>query len=213
MIKQRLIRCGVIVVGLTAWFWTQSLIGQRPPVAGAIGDGIHEFTAPLNQAFHEHPPAANALLIVSSAVIDVLAIFLLVTTIFGPSVRPFLGLLLLFAMRQGCQALCSLPPPAGMIWRNPGFPSLLVTYGVSNDLFFSGHTALAVYGSIELSRAGKTPLKVLAVLLTLFEVATVLVLRAHYTMDVVAGVLAALVAAGLARRFAPHSDAALSRLA
>jgi hypothetical protein len=38
-----------------------------------------------------------------------------------------------------------------MIWRYPGVPSLLVTYGTSNDLFFSGHTALAVYGSIELA--------------------------------------------------------------
>jgi membrane-associated phospholipid phosphatase len=211
MIKQRLIRCGVIVVGLAAWFWTQSLIGHRPPVTGTIGDGIHELTAPLNHALHEHPSVANALLIGSSAVIDTLAIFLLATTIFGPSVRPFLGLLMLFAMRQVCQALCSLPPPDGMIWRNPGFPSLLVTYGVSNDLFFSGHTALAVYGSIEVSRAGKTSLKVLAVLLALFEVTTVLVLRAHYTMDVVAGALAAFVAAGLARRFAPHCDAALAR--
>ena len=211
MIKQRFLRCGVIAVGLAAWFWTQSLIGQRPPVAGVIGDGIHELTAPLNQALRDHPAAANALLIVSSAIVDALAVFLLVTTIFGQSIRPFLGLLLLFAMRQVCQALCSLPPPTGMIWHNPGFPSLLVTYGVSNDLFFSGHTALAVYGSIELSRAGKTPVKVLAMLLALFEVATVLVLRAHYTMDVVAGALAAFVAAGLARRFAPHCDAALAR--
>ena len=27
------------------------------------------------------------------------------------------------------------------------FPSLLVTYGVSNDMFFSGHTAMAVLGA------------------------------------------------------------------
>ena len=209
MIKQRIIRCVVIVVGLAAWFWTQSLIGHRPPVTGTIGDGIHELTAPINEALHNHPSAANALLIISSAIIDALTIFLLASTIFGSSVRPFLGLLILFAMRQVCQALCSLPPPDGMIWRYPGFPSLLVTYGVSNDLFFSGHTALAVYGSIELSR---TDQRVLPVSIALFEVTTVLVLRAHYTMDVVAGALAAFVAAGLARRFAPHCDAALARL-
>ena len=41
-----------------------------------------------------------------------------------------------------------------MIWRNPGFPSLLVTYGVSNDFFISGHTAIAVLGAIAASKLG-----------------------------------------------------------
>ena len=39
-----------------------------------------------------------------------------------------------------------------MIWHDPGFPSFLVTYHVANDFFFSGHTAIAVFGAIELSR-------------------------------------------------------------
>jgi len=40
-----------------------------------------------------------------------------------------------------------------MIWRHPGIPSLLVTYDVATDFFFSGHTAIAVLASIE----GRTP--------------------------------------------------------
>src|SRR5262249_38805048 len=51
-----------------------------------------------------------------------------------------------YALRQLCQGLCAFAPPEGMIWRSPGFPSLLVTYGTATDLFFSGHTAIAVYG-------------------------------------------------------------------
>ena len=47
---------------------------------------------------------------------------------------------------------CALPPPRGMIWRNPGVPSLLVTYGVSADFFISGHTGIAVLGAIEAAR-------------------------------------------------------------
>jgi hypothetical protein len=66
----------------------------------------------------------------------------------------FLGLLTLYALRQICQGLCALPPPERMIWRYPGFPSLLVTYGTATDLFFSGHTAIAVYGAIELGHVG-----------------------------------------------------------
>jgi len=62
---------------LAIWLWTQSLIGARalPPVG--IGDGLHQLTAPLNSYFYESPRAANALLILSSALIDALALFLL----------------------------------------------------------------------------------------------------------------------------------------
>jgi membrane-associated phospholipid phosphatase len=98
------------------------------------------------------------------------------------------------------QALVSLPPPPGIIWHYPGVPSLLVTYGVANDFFFSGHTAIAVFGATELARFRKTWLTVLAVSVVIFEIAAVLVLRAHYTMDVFTGALAAVCVAQLCSR-------------
>jgi membrane-associated phospholipid phosphatase len=96
-----------------------------------------------------------------------------------------------------------------MIWRSPGVPSLLVTYGVSNDLFFSGHTALAVYGAIELGRWGGTAWAIIGAILAVFEATTVLVLRAHYTLDVFTGAVTAFAAAVVADRLAPGVDAAL----
>ena len=206
--RLRIARLVIVVCGLGVWFWTQSLIGTRTPIARGhgIGDAIHDWTAPWNAWLQAHPSAANALLIGSSAGIDALGVFVIGATIFGRSVRPFLGLILLFGLRQICQALCSLPPPEHMIWHDPGFPSLLVTYGVSNDLFFSGHTALAVYGAMELARLGRRPLVGLAVGVGIFEMTAVLVLRAHYTMDVFAGGVTALVVAFLAERVAAPCD-------
>ena len=93
-----------------------------------------------------------------------------------------------------------------MIWHYPGFPSLLVTYHVANDFFFSGHTAIAVFGAVELSRLRRNWLTVLAVLMVIFEVATVLVLRAHYTMDVFTGIVAALWVAHLSEQVSPPID-------
>ncbi|MGE3406105.1 MAG: phosphatase PAP2-related protein, partial [Pirellulales bacterium] len=151
-----------------------------------------------NKWLQDNPRYANGVLIVSSAGVDFLALFLLGSSIFGRSMRPFLALLILFVLRQVCQGLTSLPPPDGMIWRYPGFPSLLVTYGVSNDLFFSGHTGISVVGAIELSRAGGKPYKLLGICIGLFEVATVLVLRAHYFMDVYAGAVTAILAVAAA---------------
>ena len=104
------------------------------------------------------------------------------------------------------QALVALPAPENSIWHYPGFPSLLVTYDVANDYFFSGHTAIAVLGATELARLGKSWVTGLAVLIVVFEVATVLVLRAHYTMDVFTGAIAALYVASLVSRISPPID-------
>jgi membrane-associated phospholipid phosphatase len=94
-----------------------------------------------------------------------------------------------------------------MIWRNPGFPALLVTYSVGNDFFFSGHTAVAVLGAIEAAHLGPVWLAAIAAAIALGEMLMVLVLRAHYTMDVVAGALAAFLAAAAAGKLSPAVDA------
>lgn len=209
----RWIRLLFVVLGLGAWFGTQSMIGARELKPGTIGDGIHEMLAGANHYLATHDSVANALLITSSAVIDLLGGFLLWRSIFGPTIRPFLGLLMLFAMRQICQWLCALEPPPGMIWRDPGFPSLLVTYHVASDFFFSGHTGLAVLGAVELARMGGRRWLYVGLAIVAFEVTTVLVLRAHYTMDVFTGAVAARYASILAARIAPWCDRKLGSFA
>jgi hypothetical protein len=201
-----LLRAAFVVIGLGLWHLTQALLKHRPDGNGELGDGLHTLTAGLNRYFLAHPRAANALLAVSSFCIDVLGCFVLAYAVFGPSFRPFIGLLIIFFARQVCQALCALPPPRGMIWRSPGAPTLLVTYGTANDLFFSGHTALAVYGSIELGLWGGPGWAAVGVVIGLFEVATVIVLRAHYTLDVFTGAVTAFAAAVVAAWIAPTCD-------
>lgn len=201
-----LARLIVTALALAIWFWTQSLLGARALPDSGIGDALHRLTAPFNAFLRLSPPAADALLIVSSAVIDALGLFLLGRWLFAGVLRPFLGLLLLLGLRQILQALCALPPPPGMVWHHPGFPSLLVTYSVASDFFFSGHTAIAVLGGIELARFHRRWLTALAVSIVVFEIATVIVLRAHYTMDVFTGIMAALWVAHVSERIAPHID-------
>jgi hypothetical protein len=208
--RRLLLRFVVTAIVLSLWFWTQSLIGARSAPANGIGDAIHNLTAGLNSYFSQNAGAADALLIVSSGLIDALGLFLMARWLFGGSVRPFLGLFLLMALRQLMQAICALPPPPNMLWHYPGFPSLLVTYHVANDFFFSGHTAIAFFGAIELSRLRRNWLTITAVLLVFFEVATVLILRAHYTMDVFTGILAALWVAHFSGQISPRLDDLIS---
>jgi hypothetical protein len=194
------IRIIITTAALVIWFWTQSLIGARPAPINGIGDGLHSATGPLNLYLQSNPKAANALLIVSSGIIDLLGIFLLSKWIFAAAPRPFLSLIIVLGLRQIMQALVALPAPPNEIWHYPGFPSLLVTYNVANDYFFSAHTAIAVLGVTEIARARKTWLTALAVLIALFEIATVLILRVHYTMDVFTGIVTGLYAAYLANQ-------------
>jgi len=183
---------------LVVWFWSQKLIGAKGVPDLAIGDQIHTATASANFYLHTHPFAANVLLIVSSAIIDLLGVFLLARWVFGGVLRPFLGLVLVLGLRQIVQWLVALPAPSNAIWHYPGFPSLLVTYGVSNDYFFSGHTAIAVLAVTEITRFGKRWHTAAGVLIAIFEITTVLILRAHYTMDVFTGIVTGLYTAYLA---------------
>ena len=215
-----LIRVVLVVIGLGLWFLTQSLIGQRQNLEGNYdqvsdlltrGDAGLMATDSLNRFLRENRNWSNALLIGSSSVIDLLGGFLLLWAIFGPSIRPFVGLLILFGLRQLSQNLCVLPPPDGIIWEFPGFPSLLVTYSVANDFFFSGHTGIAVYGAVELGRLKGRKGVYWGIAIALFEASSVLILRAHYTMDVLTGILAAICAAYLANRIGPMVDRQIER--
>jgi membrane-associated phospholipid phosphatase len=201
------LRAGVVAGALAAWFWTQSLIARKSASKDGIGDVVHDLTARWHRYFSTNDRAANAALIASSVFIDLFGLSLIGAAIFGSTFAPFLAILIVFGLRQICQGFCTLPPPPGIIWRNPGFPALLVTYDVGNDFFFSGHTALAVLGAIEVAHFGPAWLAVIAVVIALGEMVIVLVLRAHYTLDVVAGALAAFLAAEVAGKLSPAVDA------
>lgn len=198
------IRLVVTAAALVVWFWTQSLIGSRGAPPAGIGDRIHAITAPANLYLHAHPATANALLVVSSGIIDLLGICLLAMWIVRGEARPFFALVIVLGLRQIMQASVALPTPPDAIWHSPGVPSLLVTYGVVNDYFFSGHTAIAVLGATELARGGRRWMTALGIGIVFFEAASVLILRAHYTMDVFTGLVTGLYAAYLADRIA-HS--------
>lgn len=189
-----LIKCVFVIVAFVAWILSQRWLGRRQPLADSqmIGDYFHEITGSFHSWIAAKEVRSRFLLISSSLVVDGLGLYLIYSAIFGDSLRPLLGLLIIFGLRQLNQVASVLPAPRGMIWKDPGFPSLFVTYGVSNDLFFSGHTALAVYGALELAALGGVWMSLLAVVIVVYEIATVLLLKAHWTMDIYAGAITAL---------------------
>jgi len=210
------VRTGLVVAGIIAWFATQKALGQRVPKVAyevPLTDGVHVLTARIHHRYFTNVAAGNRLLIASSLVIDLLGAYLLSSAVFGESIRPYLGLVMVFALRQICQMLCPLPAPSGMVWRYPGVPAILVTYGTANDLFFSGHTAIAVYGAATLAGHWGPWGLALGLAIAFFEALTVLVLRAHYTMDVFTGIVCALWVYSLGAKLAPWVDGWIARWA
>jgi hypothetical protein len=209
------VRVGFVVAGVALWSFSQAKISaSKPPplVHGPIGDRLHTWSTPWHTWLTARCARSNRLLIVTSAGIDVFGIYLLAATIFGSSIRPFIALLIVFALRQLCEYHVSLPAPDGVVWHHPGFPSLLVTYHVANDYFFSGHTAVSAVAMMQLIHVAPWWVAALAVVGTMIEAGTVIVLRAHYTMDVVAAILAAVAADSAATWLAPGIDAFLNGL-
>jgi hypothetical protein len=208
-------RVGLVIVGIILWFWTQSILAKRVPKVAyevPLTDGIHLLTARFHKRYATNIAAGNRLLISSSLVIDLLGGYLLGSAILGESIRPYLGLVMVFVLRQICQMLCPLPAPSGMVWRYPGVPAVLVTYGTANDLFFSGHTAIAVFGAATLAGHWGPWGLALGIAIALFEAGTVLVLRAHYTMDVFTGIICALWVYSLSAAAAPCVDSFIAKI-
>lgn len=203
------LRVAFVIAGIVLWFVTQALLAKRVPkvaVEVPLTDGIHVLTARIHHRYFTNERAGNRLLIASSLVIDLLGAYLIGSAIFGPSIRPYVGLVLLFALRQICQMLCPLPAPSGMVWRYPGVPAILVTYGTANDLFFSGHTAIAVYAAATLAAHHGPWFLALGLAIAIFEAVTVLILRAHYTMDVFTGIVCALWVYSVSAKLGPWVD-------
>ena len=70
------IRILMTVAALATWFWTQSLVGLRGSPTAGSGDRLHVATASANLYLPHRRSVADAVLIVSSGIIDLLAIFL-----------------------------------------------------------------------------------------------------------------------------------------
>ena len=78
--------------------------------------------------------------------------------------------------------------PEGYDWDYPGFFSLYCPYGKTNDFFYSGHCGICHIFFLEFWAVGWHVHSLFALLVLLLETFTMIVLRAHYTIDIVSGI-------------------------
>mmetsp|Transcript_16749 Transcript_16749/g.14675 ORF Transcript_16749/g.14675 Transcript_16749/m.14675 type:complete len:187 (+) Transcript_16749:434-994(+) len=111
--------------------------------------------------------------------------------------------------------------PEGYLWRYPGFPSLVVPYGKTNDFFYSGHVGGALIMTLEYRALAKELLnhKMLLRGMQIFGTLTIILqlflmtfLRGHYSIDMITGLIVGHYLHMVSSIWAPYINFVLCRM-
>ena len=89
-------------------------------------------------------------------------------------------------VRYLCQYVNRLPAPKNLLWGDPGFPTLIVTYDTTHDYFFSGHTAFSLIFASNMYPWNPLT-QCFSILLVLTEISYIVFTNGHYFMDIYGG--------------------------
>jgi hypothetical protein len=143
-----------------------------------------KFILKINKYLHDNLYIGGYLFIITSLMIDVGAIIILLKFIFLNEYETPLVLLIGILLRQLCQLTTKLPKPVNLLWFDPGFPSLFVTYNVTSDFFFSGHTFFSLVVGLDFFSSEFLVVKLYSIAFMFLEITFVIVTHSHYWMDI-----------------------------
>ncbi|XWV26311.1 hypothetical protein QJ857_gp0763 [Tupanvirus soda lake] len=180
-------RIVVLVFIYLFWHVTQKFLSTDVEAKDSIVDRLHDTNTItiLNNYLSENPKDAAFHFIISSLLIDINITYIAYMYLKKNKFKPIFILFAGLALRQLCQYINRLPIPNGMVWFDPGFPSLLVTYTVENDFFFSGHTYASLCAGIELVKNKKNIfISFYGLFFILYEIMLIVSIKGHYFMDI-----------------------------
>ena len=194
--KNTLIRFGIVISCFTIWIFYR-LFSQ---VDEKKWDYIYCFEDRLLTEFFLNTTIyisqnlwiRDFLLIAGSAFLDIFMVsFLVVYVIRGYSWGPLLHMALFYGLRGAViQNLVIMQIYDTYVFEHPGFPSLIVPYFRAADFFYSGHTGCAILLGMQLADMGYPELKYVGIIISVFEGLILTVLRIHYSIDIVFGIIA-----------------------
>ena len=194
MNKKIFYRILLLFFSCSIWFGTQKLIGKKDiPNKNIINDQIigSSFITNANIWLKNNLLFLRWYIILSSLSIDlsVLYIFIIFIKYGKRSILECKIIKILIATllcRQINQLITSLPKPIGKYWEYPGFPSLFVSYNVSNDMFFSGHTSISTIMAYYL---WKKKLPSLSLIYFFLNTSMIIFTKGHYFMDIYTAII------------------------
>ena len=76
----------------------------------------------------------------------------------------------------------------------PGLPSMIIAYFDTNDFYYSGHIGLCLLYSFEYYTIGQKKMGLTGFAITIFMWGFLTIMRVHYFIDLVSGIIVALTA-------------------
>lgn len=133
-----------------------------------------------------HQRFLNFVIISSSLTIDAIFLFIMACfVIYARSPRVIYAAGIFYGMRGLCQAFFLFEYPKDLLFRDPGFFSLIVPYGTTADFYFSGHSGFLVLATMELIQMKMVVLAFVNLISTLFTAWMLMATRAHYSIGIV----------------------------
>ena len=163
---------------------------------------------PITNAISQNLYIRDLLLIASSAFLDVFMIcFICVYISKGNSWAPLLHMGFFYGFRGAVvQNLVIMQIYDTYIFEYPGFPSLVVPYFRAADFFYSGHSGCALLLGLQMADMGYSELKYVGFLLGIFEGLVLTMLRIHYSIDIIFGLIASHYLYFVTKEIAKYAD-------
>jgi len=150
------------------------------------------YTDKWNKYLAERQELTHRLIMLSSYLMD----FLVYGGLFifnqkANTLRGIMSFAVFFIMRQNIQQVFFMARSEGYLFSDPGIPSFTVPYHDTDDFFFSGHVGTCMIWMLENFAQGKTVMGVLAFFIMIFQWIYLTVIRGHYIIDLITGLMVA----------------------
>lgn len=165
---------------------------ERDPVSRAkcMNDAGFDLTNGINVYFRDNAEVKNFVIILSSFFLDVnLLFFLTIYGLYGDSWKPVIFFACFYIIRAILQGSTILGFPEGFVWGFPGIYSLAITYVRSSDFFYSGHVGVMLFLGMFFYDKGYLKLFYYSIFCCLFEGCVMVLVRCHYSIDIIGGIL------------------------
>jgi hypothetical protein len=164
------------------------LFGKTSDHFHCIDDAFFNMTFEINRKLTNLIQIRETILILSSFCMDAIYIvFSYYWISYGRSWRVIIAFCSFYLFRSLIQNLFQMTYPPGMLWSYPGFPSMTISYLKTNDFFPSGHVAFPIIVGMEFLKLNKPLLFIICLFSALFETVVMVLMRGHYSIDLLAG--------------------------
>ena len=178
-----------------------------------IEDRIFDATAGLNTFFATHQSAKFTFMILCGLMMDIMVLTQFYRfAMFGTTWRFLICIGVFYIFRFFCQQLFYFRYPEGYLWEFPGFYSITVPYGKTNDFFFSGHVGCCVINYLEFRSIGWHRIARFSLVTCVFQIALMVCLRGHYFIDLISGIIFAHYCWMLSERYSYLVDVYIFRI-